>query len=158
MEHLINHYNNSLQNLENDISAVVDKHKPAVLAAGEAIVNSSSDAWEVSPGYPANPGYTANIYNSYLKLLHYDNGVPILKPEVTIDKVEELKIKLENNDILDTSYRLAHDWEDSYDITIEVSNKTFEIKYDCYYGQFRYNISKNNLINILNKLIEFYST
>ena len=152
MEQLINHYNNSLQNLENDISAVVDKHKPAVLAAGEAIVNASSDSWEVKLGY------TAHIYNSWLKLLHYDNGVPIRKYEVTIDKVEELKIKLENNDTLDTSYRLAHDWEDSYDLTIEVSNKTFEIKYDSYYGQFRYNISKNNLINILNKLIEFYST
>ena len=150
MEQLINHYNNSLQNLENDISAVVDKHKPAVLAAGEAIVNASSDSWEVKLGY------TAHIYNSWLKLLHYDNGVPIRKYEVTIDKVEELKIKLENNDTLDTSYRLAHDWEDSYDLTIEVSNKTFEIKYDSYYGQFRYNISKNNLINILNKLIELF--
>ena len=114
--------------------------------------NASSDSWEVKLGY------TAHIYNSWLKLLHYDNGVPIRKYEVTIDKVEELKIKLENNDTLDTSYRLAHDWEDSYDLTIEVSNKTFEIKYDSYYGQFRYNISKNNLINILHKLIEFYST
>ena len=155
MEQLFNHYNNSVQNLEVAIRSAERIHKPAVLAAREAVVNASSDTWDLKKDhvykYPT-------IFNESLQSVNVDNYMVIYnKKDIIINTVEELKRKLVNNDTLDTSYRVANESrDDTYDITVKVSNNTFAIQYDTYPKRFQYNISKNNLLYILNKLIELY--
>ena len=160
MEQLINHYNNSVQNLEDAIRSAERIHKPAVLAAREAVVNASSDTWDLKKDLKQDK-YVCNhptIFNESLQSVNIDNYMVIYsKKDIIINTVEELKRKLVNNDTLDTSYRLAvESRDDTYDITVKVSNNTFAIQYDSYNKRFQYNISKNNLLYILNKLIELY--
>jgi hypothetical protein len=153
---LIDHYNNSVQNLEDAIHSADRIHNPVVLAAREAVINASSDTWDLKQDNSVYKHPT--IFNESLQSVNVDNYMVMYsKKDIIINTVEELKRKLVNNDILDTSYRLAHDSrDDAYEITIKVSNNIFAIQCDAYHYHKKFQISKNNLLYILNKLIKLY--
>lgn len=157
MEQLINQYNNSLQNLEDAIASAERIHRPNVLAARKAVVNASSDTWdlkEVKKGY----NKYATIFNESLIAVNISNNSIDInnKKDIDINVVEDLRRKLVNNDTLDSMYIFVNNTSDDTDIRVKISNNTFEILYDSYQRTFQYNISKNNLLYILNKLIELY--
>jgi hypothetical protein len=153
--------------IEEAISSIERIHQPNVLAAREALVNASPDTWDLKENtnvYSSHNEY-ASIFNKSLETVKVDNYMYIeFKKDININTFKELRRKIVNNDILDTSYRLVNETEtiygddDYYDITVKISNNTFVIQYNSFNEKFQHNISKTNLLYILNKLIElFYS-
>ena len=157
MEQLINNYKNSVQNLEDAIASAERIHKPDVLAARENVVKyASSDTWELKK--VKNFNKCAIIFNETLILVNIKNNSADItnKQDIQITIVEELKRKIVNNYTLDGIYKCVHDKDYDYEIIVKLSNNAYTIKYDSYHNSFQYNISKTNLLYILNNLVELY--
>lgn len=164
MEQLIYHYNNSIQDLNDAIRSAEQIHTPTVLVAREAVVNASSDTWDVKISETKYKYKQIHIYNNSLKKVNIKDNVMIIhsKTGLQIDVIEELYNTLSNNNTLNSHYILASEpGRDESDIPtrvfISIENNSFYICYDTpYYSPFSCKISKHNLLHVLNKLIELH--
>ena len=132
---------------ENEVSAIKDKYKPLLLAA-------IPDTWDVIKNHDGRCDYC--IYNASLKELNRKHSMSILnKEDIQIKNIATLKKLLNTADNAYGLYYIVGNTQiGSYDIRIKGCNNVFKIQYDAYSHSFEDTISKKNLCDILEKLIE----
>ena len=143
----------------NELSALNQKYEPHLLAAKEEV--NSQSTWEVIQN-PRNE-YQYCIWNNGLYLIndsrdsiHRRHSMPIeRRTDVRIKEITQLLHRLTVEDVVDGEYRIV-DHED-YNIRITIHNNLFKLNYEDYMCFYKHSISKKNLCEILEKLVEICS-